>query len=103
LAGTRTGWATWFDDGPGYYGAVRSFRFGDTPYVVQVCRLEAPITCTHVRIVSFCACGDRHGIPTVIDLSPAAFQELAPLSRGIIRVEVMSVDIKLPATDQETP
>jgi hypothetical protein len=36
----------------------------------------------------WCHCGDRHGVPTVIDLDVAAFRQLAPLSIGVIAVEV---------------
>ena len=64
--------------------AVPSFRWGDDPYRVEVCAT----TCVFVTVVSFCACGDRHGIPTVIDLSPAAFRTLAPLRRGVYAVTV---------------
>lgn len=57
--------------------------------------------------MSYCACGQRHGEPTVIDLSVPAFRELAPLSRGIVRVIVSgpipAPDITLPPTDEETP
>ena len=99
---SRTGWATWFDDGAGYYGAVRSWRYGDDPYAVQVCLAARPGTCTHVVVRDYCACGSRHGEPTVIDLSPSAFRELAPLSRGVIRVTVTGpIPIPLPPTDEE--
>lgn len=98
----RTGWATWYDDGAGYYGAVRSWRYGDDPYAVQVCLAARPATCTHVVIRDYCACGSRHGEATVIDLSPSAFRELAPLSRGVIRVTVTGpIPIPLPPTDEE--
>lgn len=111
-ARTQRGWATWCAPTPtkcqgwgggAMVGAVRSFTFGDDPYVVQVCAFgDGRTACTHVRVVSHCACGDRHGIPTVIDLSPAAFRDLAPLSRGVIRVEVSgAIDIPLPPTDTE--
>ena len=96
------GWATWYDDGPGWYGAVHSWRFGDERYAVQVCALDEGrlVACTHVIVRDYCACGSRHGEPTVIDLSPAAFRELAPLSRGVIRVEVSGpIVVALPATD----
>lgn len=99
---SRTGWATWFDDGAGYYGAVRSWRYGDDPYAVQVCLAARPGTCTHVVVRDYCACGSRHGEATVIDLSPSAFRELAPLSRGVIRVTVTGpIPIPLPPTDEE--
>jgi hypothetical protein len=43
-----------------------------------------------VRVVlrDWCACGPRHGVPTLLDLSDDAFARLAPLSRGVLRVEV---------------
>lgn len=91
-----------------YVGAVPSFRFGDEPYAVQVCLATEPATCTHVVVTSYCACGDRRGQPTVIDLSVPAFRELAPLSRGVIAVIVSNpIDVPvgptLPPTDQEMP
>ena len=91
-ARSATGWATWYDDGPGMYGAVPSWRWGDEPYTVQVCGFEGGRTnCVLVTVRDFCLCGDRHGVPTVIDLSPSAFRALAPLSRGVIRVTVDGV------------
>lgn len=41
-----------------------------------------------VRLDTGCACGPRHGVPTVIDLDDRAFQRLAPLSQGIVDVTV---------------
>ncbi len=87
---------------PALLGAVQSFSFGDDPYVVTVCR-QSGAPCVAVTVVSHCACGDRHGQPTVIDLSPAAFARLAPLSRGVIDV-VLTVGgpkVTLPPTDTE--
>ncbi len=112
----EAGWATWCAEtatkckgwDTRWVGAVPSFTHGDEPYGVQVCLLEDPTTCTHVVVVSHCACGDRHGDPTVIDLSPPAFRELAPLRRGVIRVTVEGPipvpdrpAMTLPATDEE--
>jgi len=80
-------------------GAVPSFRYGDDPYTVQVTAFEdGKANAVFVTVVSYCACGSRHGIPTVIDLSPAAFRSLAPLSQGVIRVTVDGVP-NAPATD----
>lgn len=89
-----------------YVGAVPSFRFGDEPYAVQVCLADEPASCTHVVVSSHCACGDRRGEPTVIDLSVPAFRELAPLSRGVIGVIVsdpieVPVGPTLPATETQ--
>jgi hypothetical protein len=108
--GPLRGWATWCAPTPTHceswgggrlVGAVRSFSDGDAPYFVQVCGFEGGRTsCVHILVVSHCACGDRDGIPTVIDLSPAAFAELAPLERGRIRVEVSGpIKVGLPNTD----
>ncbi len=92
---STTGVATWYDDGPGSYGAVNSWRFGDTPYRVKVCTSEA---CVTVTVRDVCACpGGR-----IIDLSPTAFSRLAPLSRGIVRVTMTDLrDATPPATDKE--
>ncbi len=105
MPATRSGFATWCAPTPtrcqrwggdARLGAVPSFRWGDTPYPVRV---SYGGRSTIVQVVSFCACGDRHGEPTAIDISPAAFESLAPLSRGVIRVEVQRLDtIALPET-----
>jgi hypothetical protein len=44
--------------------------------------------CVEVRLTDWCACGKRHGSPTVLDLSRDAFRYLAPLSRGVTTVQV---------------
>lgn len=82
--------------GDALVGAVPSFRFGDKPYPATVCRGGR---CVEVTVVSFCACGQRGGKDTVIDLSPAAFRRLAPLSRGVIDVTLTYGGVPLPATD----
>jgi hypothetical protein len=94
---TIRGLASWCAPTPRYchgwdkarLAAVPSFRNGDKPYLVRVC---SATRCTVARVVSFCACGNH-----VIDLSPPAFRNLAPLSRGVVRVTVTRVE--LPATD----
>ena len=60
--------------------AVPSFHYGDTPYYVTVRSATGRVV---VKVVSYCACGNK-----VIDLSPYAFQKLAPLSRGVVPVTV---------------
>lgn len=113
---TIRGWATYCAPTPDYcqswggdahLGAVPSFTYGDEPYRVTVWHGDRSTT---VTVVSYCACGDRRGIPTVIDLSPAAFAELAPLSTGVISVVLQpargSQDaprMTLPPTDSEAP
>jgi hypothetical protein len=44
--------------------------------------------CVRVTLADWCACGPRHGRPTLLDLSDGAFRRLAPLSRGVIEVTV---------------
>lgn len=85
--------------GDAHLAAVPSFRYGDRPYRVTVCRQDDLSRCTTVRVVSFCGCGNK-----IIDLSPAAFRELAPLSRGIVPVTVQDAagpGITAPPTDTE--
>lgn len=56
-----------------------------------------------VQLTDWCACGDRHGQPTLIDLDDRAFARLAPLSRGVVAVaiEASSSSPTLPPTDAE--
>jgi hypothetical protein len=75
------GWATWYDVGPGLYGAINP-RYGDKGGTAVVCG-GSPFHCKTIPLVDVCACGNRHGKPTLIDLSPAAFREFAPTSRGV--------------------
>lgn len=73
--------------GDAHLAAVPDFHFGDRPYRVVVHYRGHRTT---VTVVSFCACGGR-----IIDLSPAAFADLAPLSHGVIEVTVE--DLRGPA------
>lgn len=100
------GKATWYDDGPGLYGAagpdLREAMGGDPAFrgqAVQVCAES----CVIVVLRDWCACSDRNGVPTIIDLSPDAFRRLAPLSTGVITVEIELTAVSLPATDMEAP
>lgn len=88
------GVASWYDDGPGLYGAVHSWRFGDRPYRLTVSSGSRSVV---VTVRDYCACPDQR----VIDLSPAAFSRLAPLSRGLIYVDIGRIgpDPTLPPTD----
>lgn len=104
----EAGYATWCAPTPthcqgwggeAHVGAVPGYH--GPRYAAKVCREDDPARCVTVTVLSWCACGQRHGRDTVIDLSPAAFRELAPTSRGIVLVTVESVDIGLPATDTE--
>jgi hypothetical protein len=99
------GKATWYDDGPGHYAAagpvLREALGGDPAFRgerVTVCSDDA---CVTVRLIDWCACGDRGGVPTLLDLSADAFDELAPLGRGVIPVtiELAGSVPTLPPTD----
>lgn len=96
-ASSISGTATWYDDGPGYYAAVPTYRWGDPRYKVTVCNRDG--ACVVVTVRDFCGCpGDR-----IIDLSPAAFSRLAPLSRGIVPVTVSrgaGPSVTVPPTDR---
>jgi rare lipoprotein A (peptidoglycan hydrolase) len=76
-----SGLASWYDDGPGLYGAVPSWRFGDRPYQVRVSAGGRSVV---VTVRDFCGCPGAR----IIDLSPSAFRELAPLARGVIPVTI---------------
>jgi hypothetical protein len=84
------GYATWYDDGPGLYGAAgpalrESLGANWRGQTVDVC---SDGRCVTVKLSDWCACGARHGKPTVIDLSPQAFKQLRPLSAGVITVQI---------------
>lgn len=77
LAGT----AAWYDDGPGLYAALPSFRWGDRPYEALV---RGPAGMTAVTVRDHQARRDR-----LVDLSPAAFVAVCgPLGRGTCTVEL---------------
>ena len=67
----------------GYYAAAGpELRVGDwRGRVVHVCGSGS---CVNVRLVDWCACGGSH----IIDLYSDAFQRLAPLNAGALRVTV---------------
>lgn len=82
------GYATWYATpgltaaaGPELRGALGDWRG-------QWVTVESGRRSVTVQITDWCACGERHGIPTLLDLSDAAFQELAPLSAGVVRVSI---------------
>lgn len=85
--------------GSAHLGAMPGFRFGDEPYRVRVATLDGRRS-TIVTVVSYCGCPGAR----VIDLSPAAFAELAPQSIGLVAVTVEvlvdSVDVPPLATDR---
>lgn len=96
-----SGWATFYEDPSQlidhYAAAGPLLRDALGHWRGKVIRVTSGQHSTIVRLADFCACGRRHGLPTLLDLSPEAFRDLAPLSAGIVRVEIELVE--LPATD----
>lgn len=84
------GVATWFAAPSGTAAAGPALRAvlgpGWRGQRVSVCAGER---CVTVRLADWCACGPRHGAPTLLDLSDDAFAQLAPLSRGIVRIRIV--------------
>ncbi len=91
------GSATWYDGHPGEAAAGPALRIGDwRGSTVRVCAQ----TCIVVRLTDWCACGERAGKDTLLDLDRRDFAKLAPLSRGVVSVTVELLgDVALPATD----
>jgi hypothetical protein len=47
------------------------------------------MACVHVVLSDWCACADRPGGPTLVDLDWRSFRQLMPLSRGVVTIEVL--------------
>lgn len=97
-----SGQASWYRT-PGHTGAAgprlrHALGKGWRGRTVTVCRTaETYLACTRVKLTDWCACPHR-----LIDLSNAAFANLAPLSRGVVQVRIqyrVRVQLPLPATD----
>ena len=92
------GQTTWYTR-KGYvlYAAVGSWRWGDKPYNIRVCRKDQPTRCVIVTVVDHCGrCAqDLRRTWTnksrAIDLSPAAFARLRDLSAGLVAVSIQRV------------
>jgi hypothetical protein len=83
------GVATWYRykrgqaaAGPALRAALGKHWRGKTVFVCVGKR------CAKVRLTDWCACGDRNGVPTVIDLDIRTFDHLSNPARGVIRVTV---------------
>jgi len=98
---TTTGIASYYDDGPGLYAAVPSYTFGDRRYPLTVCLRDDPSRCVTVTVRDHCNCYVGTPDERLIDLSPAAFAQLAPLSKGLIYVSTSrsAVTLTPPPTD----
>ena len=78
-----------------WYAAVASFSYYAKPYRVRVCRADQPTRCVTVWVRDECAGWCRRDLKKpwtsksrAIDLSPAAFYQLAPLGRGVLQVTI---------------
>jgi len=78
-----------------WYAAVASFSYYAKPYRVRVCRADQPHRCVTVTVRDECAGLCRRDLKQpwtsksrAIDLSPAAFSQLAPLGRGVLAVTI---------------
>lgn len=91
--GDLRGWATWYATGPGGLTAAagpalrKAIGPGWRGSRVLVARAGS-LRGIEVRLVDWCACGPRHGEPTILDLSDEAFDALGRLSSGVMRVVV---------------
>jgi rare lipoprotein A (peptidoglycan hydrolase) len=71
------------------YAAVRSFRFGDSPYDIQICAKKTG-RCVIAKVVDHCegCTGSR-----LVDLSPVLFEALGiPLHHGVVKITLRRVD-----------
>lgn len=87
------GWATYWPARGGAAGAYLARAMGGgRRYLGQTVRVWLGDRHVDVVLVTSCACGDRHGEHTVIDLPYAAFAELvaptSPPTRGVIRIRI---------------
>ena len=96
----QSGLATWYDTTGLTAAAGPELRHGDwRGSRVEVTSGSRSVV---VTLSDACWCPDRNGKPTLLDLSASAFRRLAPLSRGVIAVEVTKAEaITLPPTDTE--
>ena len=82
-----SGVATYYSVGPGFYAAAGpALRHGN--WRGTVVSVTANGHTVRVRLVDWCACGPRHGRPTLLDLSRDAFAALTDPSVGVLRVVV---------------
>lgn len=92
------GQTTWYTRaGFKFYAAVGSFRWGDQPYSLKVCRADEKSRCVIVAVVDYCErCKDDLKRPwtarsRAIDLSPWAFSVLRGLHTGVVRVIIEEI------------
>jgi len=87
---TRAGWE--------FYAAVGSFRWGDDPYQIKVCRADQPERCVYALVIDHCARCKQDlkrkwtKRSRSVDLSPKAFAALRDLHLGVVRVIITEWD-----------
>ena len=94
------GQTTWYTR-KGYvlYAAVGTFRWGDKPYGLKVCRADDRTRCVQVTVVDHCGrCKADLKKPWTsrsrnIDLSPAAFSQLRGLHLGVLQVILLEFNV----------
>lgn len=91
------GVASWYADklrpAGALYAAMPRYRRGGPAQKVMAC---AGSRCVTVPVVDFCQCHVGTPDERLIDLSPAAFSRLAPLSVGLIEVSLTRCGRVLP-------
>ena len=93
------GFATWLCDPPKYPRCIRGYGPNDFvaaagPILRQgnwrnqwvIVRVNGNLV--RVQLIDSCWCKDRNGLSTLLDLTSGVFQQLAPLTRGVIEIEV---------------
>lgn len=95
-----SGYATWLDTTPGTAAAGPALRSWLGPdwrgQTVKVCHGG----CVLVALTDWCACADRSGKPTLVDLSRSDFAVIGDPGAGVISVTVnRGGAVALPATD----
>ena len=89
LRGTISGVGTWFRSPSGVSAAGPALRAALGPdWRGTVVTVTANGRSVRTPLGDWCACADRPGGPTVIDLDDDAFARLAPLPLGVIPVTV---------------
>lgn len=98
LAGHGQVQTTWYTRaGYKFYAAVGSFKWGDSPYSLKVCRADDKTRCVIVSVVDRCSrCRADLKKPwtarsRAIDLSPWAFSVLRGLHTGVVRVIIEEI------------
>jgi len=85
----RTGLASWYDAGPGFYAAMPGFVDGTRVVVVVTAFHDGRTFGVTVPIWTQCQCHVGTPAEVLVDLSPDAFRALGwPLSRGIAKVTI---------------